>query len=97
MKCRQCGSEIADKAIVCYRCGTATTESKYKAPPPRKPSSVNLVVSVLTLILFLLFAFYVQRMVAGGAPAELRWLVVAAAAAIVAIRFVVRRRRPGGR
>jgi hypothetical protein len=30
MQCRQCGTEIADKALICYRCGTATTEAKYK-------------------------------------------------------------------
>ncbi|HUL75268.1 MAG TPA: hypothetical protein VLT86_19295 [Vicinamibacterales bacterium] len=24
MTCRQCGAEIAEKAIVCYRCGTPT-------------------------------------------------------------------------
>lgn len=24
MLCRQCGTEIADKAIICYKCGTAT-------------------------------------------------------------------------
>jgi uncharacterized membrane protein YvbJ len=93
MKCRQCGSEIADKALVCYRCGTATTESKYKAPVGKKPSSMTLVVTVLTVILVVLFGFYVQRTSAGGASAELRWLVVAVAAAIVAIRVAVRRRR----
>jgi len=35
MICRQCGTEIADKAIVCYRCGTAT------ADPVRKPAEVR--------------------------------------------------------
>ena len=30
MQCRQCGIEIADKALICYRCGTATTEAKFK-------------------------------------------------------------------
>ncbi len=34
MLCRQCGTEIADRALICYRCGTATTEAKYKPPPP---------------------------------------------------------------
>ncbi len=24
MVCRQCGTEIAEKAIICYKCGTAT-------------------------------------------------------------------------
>ena len=33
MQCRNCGIEIADKALICYRCGTATTEAKFKAVP----------------------------------------------------------------
>jgi zinc-ribbon domain len=35
MICRNCGTEIADKAIVCYRCGTATSDSV------RKPALVR--------------------------------------------------------
>lgn len=26
MTCRKCGTQIADKAIICYKCGTATAE-----------------------------------------------------------------------
>jgi hypothetical protein len=33
MRCRNCGTEIADKAIVCYRCGTGTTDPVRKPPP----------------------------------------------------------------
>jgi hypothetical protein len=58
MKCRNCGTEIADKAIVCYRCGTATTD------PVRRPAQVRpnrsrrvwLVILIL-LILLVLAAF----------------------------------------
>ena len=32
MKCRQCGTDIAEKAIVCYRCGTPT------AAPAARPA-----------------------------------------------------------
>ena len=35
MKCRSCGAEIAANALICYKCGTATTEAKIK-PPARK-------------------------------------------------------------
>jgi hypothetical protein len=35
MQCRNCGTEIADKAIICYRCGTGTTE------PIRSPAFVK--------------------------------------------------------
>jgi hypothetical protein len=33
MQCRNCGIEIADKALICYRCGTATTEATFKPAP----------------------------------------------------------------
>lgn len=33
MRCRFCDTEIADKALICYRCGRATTDPKV-APPP---------------------------------------------------------------
>jgi hypothetical protein len=35
MQCRNCGTEIADKAIICYRCGTGTTE------PIRSPARIK--------------------------------------------------------
>jgi len=35
MKCRSCGAEIAANALICYKCGTATTEAKIKAPARR--------------------------------------------------------------
>jgi uncharacterized membrane protein YvbJ len=62
MRCRQCGAEIADKALICYRCGTATTEAKFKAPAAagRKRArrtvgyAIALVLLVLLVILLLL-------------------------------------------
>ena len=35
MKCRSCGTEIADNALIFYRCGTATEERKIKPPAAR--------------------------------------------------------------
>jgi hypothetical protein len=35
MKCRSCGAEIAANALICYKCGTATSEARIK-PPARK-------------------------------------------------------------
>ena len=44
MQCRHCGTEIADKAIVCYRCGAATTD------PVRQPAALKRRGSAPTLL-----------------------------------------------
>jgi hypothetical protein len=58
MQCRNCGAEIADKALICYRCGTATTEAKYKPAlvsrrGGRGPRVVTIVLIVAALLLLL--------------------------------------------
>ena len=58
MLCRNCGTEIADKALICYRCGMATTDAKFKPPAPRSSSSrVGLVALLIVILLVLLFFF----------------------------------------
>jgi hypothetical protein len=32
MKCRNCKTEIADNALICYRCGKATSDPRVKPP-----------------------------------------------------------------
>ena len=60
MKCRQCGTEIADRALICYRCGTATTEAKYKAPAPRsRRRRLPTVIAVLIALLIALMGFLI--------------------------------------
>ena len=34
MICTHCGTEIADKALICFRCGKATSEPRVKPPAP---------------------------------------------------------------
>jgi uncharacterized membrane protein YvbJ len=62
MQCRNCGAEIADKALICYRCGTATTEAKYQPTPlpgaGRSSSSRTLLVTVVIIALLVLLALY---------------------------------------
>ena len=51
MTCRHCGTEIAEKALICFRCGTATTEAR--VPPPRAggqaPSRGPVLLAVIVL------------------------------------------------
>ncbi len=56
MQCRNCGTEIADKALICYRCGTATSEAKYKpyvARASRRVSSIVWIAIGATLLVLL--------------------------------------------
>ena len=64
MLCKHCGTEIADKALICYRCGNATTEPRIKPPDdgplfnrPRR-SRLPMVVIVILLVLALVAVWY---------------------------------------
>jgi hypothetical protein len=94
MHCRSCGTEIADKAIVCYRCGAGTTDPvRQAAPPGRPPSPFPSIVGAAVLVLLALYA----RAMSATAPDPDPWLMAAAvllgAALIVIVRGVLRRRR----
>ena len=64
MKCRNCGTEIADKALICYRCGAATTEAKYQPVPIRprwrRRPVVPITIVVLLILLILLYYMHVR-------------------------------------
>jgi hypothetical protein len=60
VRCRNCGTEIADKALICFRCGTATTEAKYKPAAPRRASSGLLLISLVTLFVSIVAAIAIQ-------------------------------------
>ena len=63
MQCRNCGAEIADKALICYRCGTATTEAKYKPATPRARRSYRMPVTIVVVVIVALaiLALYLMR------------------------------------
>jgi hypothetical protein len=93
MQCRNCGTEIADKAIVCYRCGTSTTD------PVRAPASVvrrrNPVFSVALAAILLLLALYMGQASESAADAN-RWrtlagLLIGVAVMVVFLRLIRRR------
>ena len=63
MKCRSCGAEIAVNALICYKCGTATSEAKIKPPARRSGLGRS---SIAGLILLGLALAAVAREVACG-------------------------------
>jgi len=93
MQCRNCGAEIADKALICYRCGTATTEAKFKpAAMSSNRSRSTLLVTVIVLAVAVVLALVVSRSAGGEAPRAIGAIVVVVAAVIVGLRAYARRR-----
>jgi hypothetical protein len=61
--CKYCNTEIADKALICYRCGRATTEPRVTPPSTgslfegRRRSRLPIIVAVIAVIILLLVAW----------------------------------------
>jgi len=91
MQCRKGGTEIADKALICYKCGTATTEAKYlPARLPARSSRSRVLPTAIALALLVAVALYLERSNAGSQWVS--YVAVAAAVIIVGIRAYARRR-----
>ena len=72
MKCKHCGTEIADKALICYRCGNATTEPRIKPPSEgslfeRPRRSRRPIVAIVILIILALIVAWMLGLVPGDA------------------------------
>ena len=91
MTCKNCGTEIADKALICYRCGTPTFEAQ------RKPAAVGggrrwaWLLPTLLLVVLVLVAVGVS-VFQPDATAYVRWGLVVVGVLIVAARLILQRR-----
>ena len=69
MICAHCGTEIADKALICYRCGHATSEPRIKPPAEgslfERPRRRRLPI-VAVVVLIVLIALAVLAWLLGG-------------------------------
>jgi hypothetical protein len=90
MQCRQCGTEIAEKALICYRCGTATTEAKFK-PAGTAARSLGWSLYVIPLIVL---ALIVAVTWSGGF--DVRRMVLWVVAAVIAVALAQSRLRRRG-
>ena len=94
MQCRQCGTEIAEKAIVCFRCGAATTDPVRKAVPIKPGRGPILSAGVIiVLVLLALYMGQASRTAANpDTPQLVAGLCLGAAIAVLLLRILRRRR-----
>ena len=97
MICRTCGTEIAEKALICYRCGEATTAPRLKPVAPRSrrrlvPAPGGIVL-LLVAGLYGLYTIHIISMFSmgqaarEGASALLVWALVGLALVGLTWRF----------
>lgn len=83
MRCRKCGTEIADNALICYRCGTAVDD----LPPvpaglaPRR--RVGWFGPLVALILLVLSALFLGTAAGQELPPAISWTMLALAIVVV--------------
>ena len=74
MICKYCGTEIADKALICYKCGNATTEPRIKPPAQgslferRRRSRGPIVAIVLVIVAVALLIAWMMGLLPSLAP-----------------------------
>ena len=66
MQCRYCKTEIADNALICYRCGKATSDPRVKPPSEgsifehrrrRSPWIIVLILVIMAILAVAAFLF----------------------------------------
>ena len=91
MICRHCGTEISDRAIVCFRCGQSTS-----APPSGRPAPARraqpLWLAVSALLVLVAGGLFMAKAASGQWPAYASYTVAALAAVVLAWRILRRRR-----
>ena len=89
MRCRHCGTEIADKAIICYRCGAGTSD------PVRQPARIQgrrgRLLYFVVLVLLILLGLFLGRAGQTVVPLNDTDRLVAVAAVVVAVGIVLAR------
>jgi hypothetical protein len=93
MQCRNCGTEIADKAIICYRCGTGTTEPIRSAVPIKRRGAAGppLATAVVPFLIALVLIVMAQSSVHAETLTEGAGASAAVGVVLLITRMVRRR------
>lgn len=93
MTCRYCGTEISDRAIVCFRCGQSTSAPPSGRPAPaRRAAAQPLWLAISALVVLVAGGLLMARAASGQLPSYASYTVAALAAVVLAWRILRRRR-----
>ncbi len=87
MTCRHCGTDIADNALICYRCGHATTEPVRQPPATgrlRRRAPVGVV--AVALVALVLAGLTLGQAGDPGWPRLVGWVLAGIGAVLVVWR-----------
>ncbi len=91
MLCKVCGTEIADKALICFRCGASTFEPTRRARPKKR--RMSLLPSVIALVILVVAALLMGRAASGAVPHTVGFVLLALGVVALALQLLARRRR----
>jgi protein-S-isoprenylcysteine O-methyltransferase Ste14 len=93
MICKNCGTEIADKALICFRCGTATFEAKRQpAVIGGGQSRMRGLIVVVGLVVLILAAIFLGQAQTNTVPEWVRWTIIVLAVIVLLWRIFLRAR-----
>ena len=94
MLCKNCNSEIDDKALVCFRCGYATSERKVEPVVLTEDRDQSRPQTWIPLVLAIVFiavsGFFMTELAGGVPPVPMVWLMLAMAGGLLAWRVRLR-------
>lgn len=91
--CTHCGTEIADKALICFRCGRSTTERPEPGPSSARPVRRPPWVFAIGLLVLVAAGLFMASAAAGRIPEWLRWTIVGGAAVVLVARLARRMKK----
>jgi hypothetical protein len=93
MKCTSCGTEIADKALICYRCGTPTSAPVSPVKPAGRRGLVGRLLVVAALLALVAAALFLGRAGQIQLSPQVSYTLAALVALLLVWRLWRRRRR----
>jgi hypothetical protein len=91
MTCTRCGTDIADKALVCYRCGHPTAESPRDATGGASAPPRSRAVAAVALLVLVVAGLLMGRAAAGLVPRVVGWVLAGLGVVLLVWRMLRRR------